>query len=373
LNPSGLPAGVYQANIAIASSASNSPLSVPVGLTVTSGITLILSPATVTFTYVQGAAAPPSQQVQFTTSSGSLTYNFSVSPVVSWLAVIPPGGVNPSSLVLSVNPAALDVGRYSTTIQVFASGAVNSPQPLDVTLMVQAATPAITSVLNGASLEVEALAPGTILTIKGSALGPSAGVSAQPNANGDYGTTLGGVQVLFDGVAGAMLYAQSGQINAIVPFGVSGQPSTNVQVAYQSLTSASYSLPLQPAAPALFTASAAGAGQGAFLNQDYSVNSSSNPASAGTIVALFGTGGGLFQTTLGDGTTAGVTNLSLPVTAQVGGATAQVEYAGSAPGLVAGGVQINVKIPPGTAAGNVPIVVLVNGVPSQSPVTVAVH
>jgi uncharacterized protein (TIGR03437 family) len=90
-------------------------------------------------------------------------------------------------------------------------------------------------------------------------------------------------------------------------------------------------------------------------------------------VALFGTGGGLFQSSLADGTTAGVTNLILPVTAQVGGANAQVVYAGSAPGLVAGGFQINVTIPPGTVAGNVPVLVFVNSVPSQAAVTLAVQ
>ncbi len=372
LNPSGLPAGVYKANIAITSSASNSPLSVPVTLTVTPAITLIVTPPTVTFTYVQGAAMPPPQQVQFTTSSGSLAYSFNVNQV-SWLLVLPPGGVNPSALALSVNPAGLAAGLYTTTIQVFASGAVNSPQSLPVTLMVQNATPAITSVLNGASLQVGALAAGSIMTIKGSGLGPNVGVSMQPDAKGDYGTNLAGVQVMFDGVAGTMLYAQSGQINAIVPFGISGQSGTTIQIAYQNMDSASYRQPIQPAAPALFTASASGTGQGAILNQDFTVNSDSNPAHPGTIVALFGTGGGPFQTAMGDGTTAGVTNLALPVTAQVGGVNAQVMYAGSAPGLVAGGVQINVMIPANTAAGDVAVVVMVNGVASQSPVMVAVR
>jgi len=373
LMPSGLPAGVYKANIAIGSSASNGPVSVPVTLTVTSGVTLILSPPAVTFTYVQGGAVPPPQQVQFTASSGSLSYSFSVNSGANWLTAIPPGGVNPSTLALMVNPAGLSPGTYMATIAVSASGAVNSPQSLGVTLLVEGGTPTIASLLNAASLEVGALSPGSIVTIKGSALGPATGVSMQPDAKGNYGTTLAGVQVLFNGAAGPMLYAQSGQINAVVPFEIGGTSSATVQVVYNNMPSASYSLPMQQAAPALFTASASGTGQGAILNQDSTVNSSSNPAAAGTIVSLFGTGGGLFQTAGGDGTTAVVTNLVLPVTAQVGGANAQVLYAGSAPGLVAGGVQINVKIPAGTPAGDVPVVVFVGGLASQSPVTVAVR
>lgn len=374
LMPSGLQAGVYKANVTIASSAaSTGAVSVPVTLMVTSGITLILSPPAVTFTYIQGGTVPPPQQVQFTTSSGSLMYSFSVGSGASWLTAIPPGGVNPSTLALSVNPAGLAPGTYSATIQVTASGAVNSPQSLGVTLLVEGATPAITSILNAASLEVGALAPGSIVTIKGSVLGPSTGVSIQPDAYGNYATTLAGAQVLFNGTAAPMLYAQSGQINAVVPFEISGAASAAVQVVYNGVTSASFSLPIEQAAPALFTLSASGTGQGAILNQDSTVNSSSNPAAAGTIVSLFGTGGGPFQTAEGDGTTAGVTNLTLPVTAQIGGVSAQVLYAGSAPGLVAGGFQINVKIPAGTAAGDAAVVIFVNGFASQSPVTVAVH
>jgi len=373
LNPAGLPAGVYKANVAVGSSASNTPLSVPVTLTVTSGVTLILTPPTISFTYTQGGAPPPGQEVQFTTSSGSLTYSYMVNPVVNWLTVVPPGGVNPSTLALSVNPAGLSPGSYTTTIEVSADGAANSPQALGITLIVENATPAITSLVNGASLQVGALAAGSIVTIKGSGLGPGSGVSVQTDAKGDYATILGGAQVLFNNVASPLLYAQSGQINAIIPFESSGASSASVQVVYNGMTSAAFVLPLQQAAPALFTTSMSGTGQGAILNQDSTVNSDSNPAGPGTIVQLFGTGGGPFQTPLADGTTAGVTNLTLPVTAQIGGASAQVVYAGSAPGLVAGGVQINVKLPANTPAGDVPVVVFVNGIASQSPVTVAVR
>jgi uncharacterized protein (TIGR03437 family) len=41
-------------------------------------------------------------------------------------------------------------------------------------------------------------------------------------------------------------------------------------------------LPVVPAEPGLFTADGTGKGQGAILNQDYSVNSASKPAAAGS-------------------------------------------------------------------------------------------
>jgi len=54
---------------------------------------------------------------------------------------------------------------------------------------------------------------------------------------------------------------------------------------------------------------------------------------------------------------------------------ANITYAGSAPGLVAGAMQINVRIPTNlniTAAAQVPVEVSVDGAPSQPGVTVAV-
>jgi uncharacterized protein (TIGR03437 family) len=334
---------------------------------------LTLTPPSLGFTAVAGGSAPASQTSQVSVNGGSLGFTATVTAGASWLSVSPAGSTTPAILTVAANPAGLSPGPYNGQIQITASGAANNPQYLGVTLTVADPTPAISSVLSGASLQTGAVAPGSIVTIKGKALGPDSGVSMQPDSKGNYGTNLAGSQVLINGVAAPMLYAQSSQVNAIVPFESNGASSIAVQATYNNMTSASSTVPMQQAAPALFTASSTGTGQGAILNQDNSVNSSGNPAHPGTIVALYGTGGGLFQTSLGDGTTAGATSLKLPVTAQVGGADAQVVYAGSAPGLVAGGFQINVTIPPGTAAGNVPVVVFVNGVASQPGVTVAVR
>jgi uncharacterized protein (TIGR03437 family) len=334
---------------------------------------LTVTPASLSFTAVAGGSAPASQTSQVSVNGGSLGFTATVTSGGSWLSVSPTASTTPGILTVAANPAGLSPGLYNGQIQITASGAANNPQYLGVTLTVAKPTPAISTVLSGASLQAGAVAPGSIVTIKGTALGPDTGVSMQPDAKGNYGTNLAGAQVLINGVAAPMLYAQSSQVNAIVPFESNGASSIAVQATYNNMTSASSTVPMQQAAPALFTTSSTGTGQGAILNQDNSVNSSGNPAHPGTIVALFGTGGGLFQTSLGDGTTAGATNLKLPVTAQVGGADTQVVYAGSAPGLVAGGFQINVTIPPGTTAGNVPVVVFVNGVASQTGVTVVVH
>jgi len=55
----------------------------------------------------------------------------------------------------------------------------------------------------------------------------------------------------------------------------------------------------------------------------------------------------------------------LPVTATIGGQTAQVIYAGSAPGQIAGVQQVEVVVPAGAGTGSVAAIITVGGVSSQ--------
>ena len=334
------------------------------------GLSLTLTPSSLSLT-----AAPASlvtQMVQVTLASGSLGFTASVTQGADWLSVSPTGGTTPATLVVTVKASNLSTGTHTGTIQVVASGASNSPQTVTVTVSV-ASPPVVTSVVSAASYATGAFAPGTLITIKGSGLGPSSGV-AGANATND-GPQLGGTEVLINGTPAPMLYSSAGQVNAILPFTEAGQSSVSLQVSYNGATSAPVTLPLAPASPAVFTESSSGTGQGAILNQDYSVNSSTNPAAAGSAVMVYGSGAGQYQPPIQDGvlTGANVSTVVLPVTAQVDGVTAQVLYAGTAPGIVAGVMQVNVMIPSGTRSGNVPITISVNGVASQNGVTVAVR
>ena len=62
----------------------------------------------------------------------------------------------------------------------------------------------------------------------------------------------------------------------------------------------------------------------------------------------------------------------LPASVAVKGQTAEILYAGAAPGEVAGLMQINIRLPLGLAAGNIPIALSVGGAASQPGLTVAV-
>jgi hypothetical protein len=223
----------------------------PIG---TAGPSLLLTPPSLGFNAVAGGAGPSMQTAVVGLSSGTMGFSASVTQG-TWLSVQPAASTTPATLTVAVNPAGLSAGSYSGNIQIAAPGTANTPQYLGVTLTVVNPTPAIGSIMSAASLEAGAVAPGSIVTIKGTALGPATGVSMQPDAKGNYGTILAGSQVLFNGIAAPLLYAQSGQINAIVPFEIAGASNIAAQVVYNNMTSASSTVSMQQAAPALFTAS----------------------------------------------------------------------------------------------------------------------
>ena len=206
------------------------------------------------------------------------------------------------------------------------------------------------SVVNAANLLPAPVAPGEVVILFGTDFGPAAGVSAQPDASGRFGTNLGGVRVLFDGVPAPVLYAQTYAVNAVVPFSVMPGATVEVRVEYKGQQSAAATIEIAEAAPAVFTfdPSSPRGGKAAALNQDGSINSPENPASVGSIVTLYATGAGAMQPAIRDGQIVVATDSKpvLPVSVIfVGGAPAEILYAGPAPGIVAGVLQLNVRVP----------------------------
>ena len=74
------------------------------------------------------------------------------------------------------------------------------------------------SVVNAASNVGASIAPGEIVTIYGTGLGPSTPVSATPGSNGYFGNQLAGTTVSFAGTNGVVLYTSATQVSAIVPY-----------------------------------------------------------------------------------------------------------------------------------------------------------
>ena len=245
--------------------------------------------------------------------------------------------------------------------------------------LVRASQPTFTAaaVVNAASFVGGPVAPGEIVTIFGSTIGPPVLAGLRLNPAGLVDIELAETTVLFDGVYPApLIYVSGNQSSAIVPYAVAGKNTTLAQVDYMGDRSVPVPIQVTTAAPALFTLDSSGRGSGAILNQDFTVNTNANAALKGSIVVLFGTGEGQTDPSGIDGMLAGTVlpKPRLPVRVRIGGIEAGVLYGGAAPGLVAGVIQINVRIPEGAASGNaVPVTFSIGAVESQRGVTLTVQ
>ena len=234
---------------------------------------------------------------------------------------------------------------------------------------------AVSSIVNGASFRSASVAPGEMVAIFGSGLGSSQPTSLQLTASGRVSTALAQTQVLFDGVPAPLISSGAGQVTAMVPYGVAGGSRTELVVQNNGTAAAALMILVADSAPALFTADGSGSGPGAILNEDGSLNSASNPAAKGSVVALYGTGAGQTDPAGVDGLLAVETlpQPVLPISVTIDGKAAQVLYAGAAPGQVAGIVQVNIRVPDGIRSGTVPVVLHAGDGISQPGVTLSVQ
>jgi len=205
----------------------------------------------------------------------------------------------------------------------------------------------ISAVLDAASETAAAITPGKIAVVYGSGLGPAA-VAVNTPSQTSFGTSVAGTSILFNGVAGPMIYASANQASAIAPYEIAG--STSVQVVAQSSAgvSDSFAAAVAPASPSMFSLNLTGAGHIAAVNQDGSINTAANPANRGDFISLYATGEGQTVPPGTDGALANGTLLPrpvLPVQVTIGGIDSPPVYAGAAPTEVSGLMQIVVYIP----------------------------
>jgi uncharacterized protein (TIGR03437 family) len=386
VNPTGLTQGQNYEGAVTVSVSGVTTLTIPVRFSYQSSGALTLAPASLTFNAQTGGTAPAAQNIAVTSTGVALPFTAAATTTTggNWLSVSPASGNTTASggaatnLSVSVNPTGLAAGTYQGTITVTSANASNSPQTATVTLVVtQPAAPVITSISNAATNQPTAAAPGLIMAIKGSNLGPAMGVGAQIQG-GVVTTQIGDVRVLFDNVPAPVLFARQDQVNTIAPYFVATRTSTRVVVEYRGVRSDPIDLRVSETAPGIFTIDATGNGQGAVLNQDNSVNGPSNPAARGSIIVIYATGEGQVIPAGTDGQVITATNLRRPfatVTVRIGGQNAEVLYAGSAPGLVSGALQVNARVPANlTVAGtaNVPVELIIGNGTSATAQNVSV-
>jgi uncharacterized protein (TIGR03437 family) len=382
VNSGSLAPGQYTGKVKITSAgASGSPITVPVTLTVAAAASFQASPTSLNFSYIIGTTAPQTQTVALTTGAGvPFTAAATTSGGGNWLTVAPTSGTGSATLTIGINTQAITgAGDFTGTVTVTSPNAATNPAAtITVKLSVTAIPkPVITAVANAASYVQGAVSPGENIVIFGTGIGPAT-ITSAAISNNAFPTTVGNTQVFFDNIAAPILYVSGTQTSVMVPYGIAGRASTNMRIVYSGVTSDTVPYNVVTTAPGVYTANAAGNGQGAILNQDYSVNASAKPAAKNSVVTVYMTGEGVTSPSSPDGRVApadgtGLYKPVVPVTATVGGQTATVEYYGTAPGIIYGVMQVNVRIPANAASGNLPIVITVGGNPTSSSVTVAVQ
>ena len=380
VDTTGLVPGNYSGKVTFSfSNAATKTLTVPLVLSVTPGTAVIDSiwpnsaplgsnDATIT---IRGRHLFQSSAVQAGTTSLTATW---VSTAVL-LALVP------KTLMLAAGPLAVTVTNAPQAASSAATFTVTPPGPV------------VQAVVNGASFaaagSTPVIAPGEIISIFGSGLGPATMVQAVPTG-GAFPTSVGtpDTHVEFELTAGTwtvtpIIFAQANQINAVAPFAMTPATGLRLRVTYNGLTSAPFTFDGVEADPGLFTTDSSGRGQAAALNysessKTYSLNSASNAALKGSIVAFYATGGG--ATTPAPSAEGQIVPLTgtLPqlngaVSVTIGGDGAAVQSATLVPGSLAGLVQLNVTVPSSIKAGkDLPVVVTIAGRSSAATATLSV-
>jgi uncharacterized protein (TIGR03437 family) len=223
------------------------------------------------------------------------------------------------------------------------------------------------ALVNAASFVPGSVAPGELVSIFGSALGPPSplALTRLDPATGRVPVSLGGVAVTFDGIAAPLLYVSSTQINLQVPYELSGRNTSTMVVSNGGVAGEAVQVAIAEQDPGIFVT----------VNQDGSINSVASPATRGRAIVVYATGQGVVSPPIGTGELASGDPLrsASNVTASVGGINAPVLFGGLAPNF-AGLMQVNIMVPENAPAGaNVPLHIFVNGAGSQAGVTVAVR
>jgi virginiamycin B lyase len=277
-------------------------------------------------------------------------------------------GISPNASVVAI--AGGSAGMWFVENAYSQIGAITAPNP------------SINSggVVSAASFAAVPVAPGEVVSIFGQQIGPTTPAFLTLDSTGKVATSIGGVSVTFGSHLAPLTYVGAGQINAVVPYEVAGSSSVGVTVNNNGFQSSNATVQLAATGPSIFTLNGSGTGPGAILNQDFSVNSQSNPAPKGSVIQIYMTGEGITTPAQADGAVTIATSAfpytptpQAAVSVNIGGQPAQLQWAGEAPDFVAGVLQVNATIPATAASGANPIVVKIGSNASQSGVTVWVR
>ena len=350
-NAAGLAAGSYTGSISVAGTAigGTQTISIPVTLTVNSPAALTATPAAISM----ASSYPAGSATGYTIQTGAPGLAFTAATSASsagWLTVSPTSGIAPTPITVTLDPSKATPGIYTDSI------VVSSPGVASVSIPVKMSVSGLIATL---PQQVNA----------GTAAGPDHTVA--PNEIVSLYLTnftcATAPVVSINGTAVSWSSYVAGQINYAVPANITSPAA--LTVACNGTTAWTFNgLTTAAVVPGIFTLSGTGKGQAAIVNSDGTTNSSTTPATRGSWLSVYGTGFGVFNVA----GTNGLRTVAGNVTATIGGVDATVLYAGNTPGATDGLQQFNLQIPAGVTAGTaVPIVLTVNGTPTQTTATVS--
>jgi uncharacterized protein (TIGR03437 family) len=383
VDPTGLAPGHFDGKITFSSStAVNKTATVAVGLDVKAG----------TPTLIQGSVWPAgimiNSEAVTVTINGTNFFSNTVAAVNGSTTGLTTTIISPNAMLVNIPKNLLTTaGSLSITASTpppqGASWSAVTSQP--VTFVVYPAGPQILAVESVASYDATAVSPGEIVTIYG------VGMASAPSTFQAQGNSIAtalpaaspNTTVTFDGAPAPLLYVSPSQLTCIVPYAVKAKigATSDVVVTYNSNPSAKAAVSVAASHPAVFTLDASGVGQAAALNynsstNDLAVNGSKVPAAKGSTIWIYVTGYGLTsQSNTGDEAQliSGVVSPTGNLTVTVDGQAAAVQSAVAPVGSVPGVLQVTTTVPAaGIGTGNLSLHVLIDGVPSQEGVTIAV-
>jgi uncharacterized protein (TIGR03437 family) len=301
------------------------------------------------------AAAGGAVQVTFSNGDPGIDLNDIGSGI--WEGTWTPQNASASaSLQMTATEGSLTSGssplNSSLAVAVTAAAAGSAPQPTGIANAASAgqATPQIVS-------------PGSYIAIYGTNLAGS----GNPNATSlPLPMSLNGTQLFLGGLPMPLLYAASGQVNALVPQGIMPNATYPLVVVQGNAQSVPVPITIAELQPGQYTVNTSGSGAGIVTNaKTAALISASNPAHAGDFLVIYGTGLGSLTGTNGetepaDGAAAPTTTVyhtTAQITVTIGGVNAPVTFSGLTPTL-AGLYQVNVQMPSGVAPGTaIPVVI----------------
>lgn len=229
------------------------------------------------------------------------------------------------------------LSNRSAFVMLSASGFMAMPWTYDAALL----APHIDSVVNAAD-HSPGVAPGGLVTIAGYNLAPTTALSG----GAPLPTILAETCLTLNGYILPMILVSPSQINAQIPFQVSGSASLTLHT--PGGVSDSFLFTVQQTAPAVFHSSYSGQDVAAVVR--YSNNSPvtvSNPVHLDDRLVIYLTGMGLTSPGVDSGAAAPVDPLAFtiaPPSVTLGGVDLPVAYSGLTPGQV-GVYQVNVIVP----------------------------